>query len=43
MIIFSDYNEPYLFAISFVLLIGIHGNSFAYLWPYALRRYRCSF
>ena len=23
MIIFSDYNEPYLFAISFVLLIGI--------------------
>ncbi len=26
MILFADYNTPYLFAISFVLLIGLLGK-----------------
>ncbi len=31
MILFADYNTPYLFAISFVLLIGLL-EIFALIW-----------
>ncbi len=37
MILFADYNTPYLFAISFVLLIGLLEIFCAYLRSHALR------